>query len=85
MGLSFGSFEQDLFELGWTSIDVIRLCNELVVKGKVVSPQNFMKEISISYILKQVEGISKPTKTEEINDVTDENDMDDILSILNKD
>ena len=85
MDLNFGSLEQDLFELGWTSIDIIRLCNELVVKGKIVSPQNFMKEISIAIILNQLHGSTEPSVTEEKNDFVDESDIDDILSVLNKD
>jgi len=85
MDINFGSFDQDLFELGWTSIDVIRLCNELVVRGKNVSPQNFMREISISLILNQLLSETQLPKTEVKTDDVDESDFDDILSILNKD
>jgi acyl-CoA synthetase (AMP-forming)/AMP-acid ligase II/aryl carrier-like protein len=79
---SYGSSYDSLLIFGWNSIDLLSLCNELMLNGISVAPQQLMANPCLDTILMAEESKVSPAKTEEI-DIYDL-DMDDILGILNR-
>lgn len=79
---SYGSSSDSLLIFGWNSIDLLSLCNELMLCGISVAPQQLMANPCLNTILLAEESIVSPAKTEEID--IDDLDMDDILGILNR-
>lgn len=80
-----GSKAQALTQLGWNSIDLLSLCNSLMLKGLQVSAHEIMNEPSIAYILKSIEkhGTQKTSNIREVE--VDDADLDQILGLLNND
>jgi acyl-coenzyme A synthetase/AMP-(fatty) acid ligase/aryl carrier-like protein len=79
---SYGSSYDSLLIFGWNSIDLLSLCNELMLNGISVAPQQLMANPCLDTILMAEESKVSPAKTEEID--IDDLDMDDILGILNR-
>jgi aryl carrier-like protein len=79
---SFGELNDSLISFGWNSIELLSLANELNIKGVFVPLASFIQNPTIAFILnaeKAQQTIDSPE-----NPTAEDFDIDDILSVLNK-
>jgi aryl carrier-like protein len=79
---SFGEADDTLISFGWNSIELLSLANELNLKGVFVPLASFIQNPTIAFIL-NAEKAQRIIDSPE-NPTAEDFDIDDILSVLNK-
>jgi acyl-CoA synthetase (AMP-forming)/AMP-acid ligase II/aryl carrier-like protein len=80
IGKPIGQLHDNFIRLGWNSIDLIRLANELMLNGIVISANKLLQSPTIATIL--ANNTAQTNITDKGISLSDD-DFDDILSVLN--